>query len=78
MRKILEFLFGFLAIKEFLIFTGTFFVLTAFAMYTTNVFVKPGSCTGVIQLELAFTKQAFENFLGLCGTKGIRAHLILI
>lgn len=78
MRKILEFLYGFLAIKEFLIFTGTFFVLTAFAMYTTNAFVKPGSCTGVIHLELAFTKQAFGDFLSLCGTKGIRAHLILI
>ena len=78
MRKIPEFLFNFLNIKEFLIFTGTFFVLTAFAMYTTNAFVKPGSCTGVIQLELAFTKQTFGDFLTLCGPKGIRAHLILI
>lgn len=78
MKKIIGFLFNALAVKEFLIFTGTFFALTAFAMYTTNVFVKPGSCTGVIQLELAFTKSAFENFLGLCGQKGIRAHIILI
>jgi len=77
-RKIIEFLFNFLNIKEFLIFTGTFFALMAFAMYTTNTFVKPGSCAGVIQLELAFTKPAFESFLSLCGEKGIRAHLILI
>ena len=78
LRKIMNFFFNALAVKEFLIFTGTFFALTAFAMYTTNVFVKPGSCTGVIQLELAFTKSAFENFLSVCGEKGIRAHLILI
>jgi hypothetical protein len=78
LRKIIEFLFNALAVKEFLIFTGTFFALTAFAMYTTNTFVKPGDCTGVIQLELAFTKHAFENFLNLCGQKGIRAHIILI
>ena len=77
-RRIMNFLFNALAVKEFLIFSGTFFALTAFAMYTTNVFVRPGSCTGVFQLELAFTKHAFENFLELCGPKGIRAHLILI
>lgn len=77
-RKITNFLFNALAVKEFLIFTGTFFALTAFAMFTTDTFVKPGSCTGVIPLELAFTKSAFEKFLSLCGPKGIRAHIILI
>jgi hypothetical protein len=77
-RKIIEFLFNALAVKEFLIFTGTFFVLTAFAMITTDSFVRPEGCAGMIPLELAFTKPAFERMLTGCGAEGVRAHLILI
>lgn len=77
-RKILDFLFNALAVKEFLIFTGTFFVLTAFAMLTTDSFVRPDGCAGLIPLELAFTKEAFGKLVGECGAQGVRAHLILI
>ncbi|HSC34821.1 MAG TPA: hypothetical protein VLG45_06065 [Thermodesulfobacteriota bacterium] len=78
LRKIIDFLFNALAVKEFLIFTGTFFVLTAFAMVTTDSFVRPEGCAGVIPLELAFTKSAFERMLTGCGEQGVRAHLILV
>jgi hypothetical protein len=77
-RKILDFLFNALAVKEFLIFTGTFFVLTAFAMLTTDSFVRPEGCAGLIPLELAFTKPAFQSMISECGVEGVRAHLILI
>lgn len=77
-RKTIDFLFNALAVKEFLIFTGTFFVLTAFAMLTTDSFVRPEGCAGLIPLELAFTKPAFERIVGECGAQGVRAHLILI
>ena len=77
-RKIIEFLFNALSVKEFLIFTGTFFVLTAFAMVTTDSFVRPEGCAGVIPLELAFTKPAFERIVAECGAQGVRAHIILI
>ncbi|MEW6143797.1 MAG: hypothetical protein AB1598_02150 [Thermodesulfobacteriota bacterium] len=77
-RKIIEFLFNALAVKEFLIFTGTFFALTAFAMITTDSFVRPEGCAGMIPLELAFTKPAFERMLTGCGEQGVRAHIILI
>jgi len=77
-RKIIEFLFNALSVKEFLIFTATFFVLTAFAMMTTDSFVRPDGCAGLIPLELAFTKPVFEKMLGECGAEGVRAHLILI
>jgi hypothetical protein len=78
LRKIIEFLFNALAVKEFLIFTGTFFALTAFAMITTDSFVRPEGCAGVIPLELAFTKAAFERMISGCGAQGVRAHIILI
>lgn len=78
LRKIIDFLFNALAVKEFLIFTGTFFVLTAFAMVTTDSFVRPEGCAGLIPLELAFTKEAFERIIGECGAQGVRAHLILV
>ncbi len=77
-RKIIEFLFNALAVKEFLIFTGTFFVLTAFAMITTDSFVRPAGCAGMIPLELAFTKPAFQGIISACGVEGVRAHLMLI
>jgi hypothetical protein len=77
-RKIIDFLFNALAVKEFLIFTGTFFALTAFAMMTTDSFVRPEGCAGMIPLELAFTKPVFERVLTGCGEQGVRAHLILI
>jgi hypothetical protein len=78
LRKIIEFLFNALAVKEFLIFTGTFFVLTAFAMLTTDSFVRPEGCAGIIPLELAFTQPAFERIVAECGAQGVRAHIILI
>ncbi len=77
-RKIIEFLFNALSVKEFLLFSGTFFVLTAFAMLTTDSFVRPEGCAGMIPLELAFTKSAFEGMIGECGVEGVRAHIILI
>ena len=77
-RKIIDFLFNALAVKEFLIFSGCFFALTAFAMITTDSFIRPAGCPGVIPLELAFTKSAFENIVGKCGAQGVRAHTMLI
>ncbi len=77
-RKIIEFLFNALGVKEFLIFTGTFFVLTAFAMLTTDSFVRPDGCVGIIPLELAFTKERFGSMIGECGAQGVRAHIILV
>ena len=78
LKKIIDFLFNALAVKQFLIFSGTFFVLTAFAMITTGSFVRPAGCAGVIPLELAFTKPAFQSMISECGVEGVRAHLILL
>src|SRR3989304_93994 len=77
-RKILDFLFNALAVKEFLLFSGAFFVLTAAARQSTGSFVRPEGCAGLIPLELAFTKPAFQSMISECGVEGIRAHLILI
>jgi hypothetical protein len=77
-RKIIEFLFNALAVKQFLIFTGCFFVLTAFAMVTTDAYVRHPECPGIIPLELAFTKAAFENIVAKCGAAGVRAHTMLL
>jgi hypothetical protein len=76
--RIMNFLFNFLAVKEFLIFTGTFFALTAFAMITTDSFIRPAGCAGVIPLELAFSKSKFGDMVGQCGAQGVRAHIMLI
>lgn len=77
-RKIIEFLFNVLAVKQFLIFTGTFFVLAAFAMITTDTFVRHAECPGIIPLELAFTKASFQDIVGKCGVQGVRAHTMLL
>jgi hypothetical protein len=77
-RKIIEFLFNALAVKQFLIFTGTFFALTAFAMITTDTLVRHAECPGIIPLELVFTKAAFQDVVGKCGAQGVRAHTMLL
>jgi hypothetical protein len=77
-RKIIEFLFNMLAVKQFLIFTGTFFVLIAFAMITMDTIVRHPECPGVIPLELVFTKTAFRYVVDKCGVEGVRAHRMLL
>ncbi|MEM7007896.1 MAG: hypothetical protein AAF462_02050 [Thermodesulfobacteriota bacterium] len=77
-RKILDFLFQLIAVRQYLIFTGMFFVLTALCLYILDVQLRPQGCGDMISLELLFTKSAMSDFLGSCGEDGVRAHLILL
>ena len=77
MCRIMNFLFNAIAVKEFLIFSGCYFVLTALAMYYTDELVRPAGCPGIIPLELAFTKSAFMDIVNRCGEKGVRSLIIL-
>lgn len=76
--KILDFLFQAIAVKQYLIFSGCFFVLTALVMYILSVQIMPEGCPGMIELELAFTKGALENIVNACGADGVRAHQVMI
>jgi len=77
MCRIMNFLFNAIAVKEFLIFSGCYFVLTAIAMHYTDELVRPAGCPGMIPLELAFTKGAFMDIVNQCGEKGVRSLIIL-
>ncbi len=77
-KKIIDFLFQALAVKQYLIFSGTFFILTAFVMLILDAQLRPVGCPDMISLELAFTKSAFNQILNACGAEGIRSHLIMI
>lgn len=77
MCRFMNFLFNAIAVKEFLIFSGCYFVLTAIAMYYTDDLVRPAACPGIIPLELAFTKGAFMDIVNQCGEKGVRSLIIL-
>ena len=73
----MSFLFEALAVKQYLIFSASFFVLSGFVMITTDNLVRPADCPGIIPLELSFTKSAFNSILGACGETGVRSHIIL-
>ena len=77
MCRIMNFLFNAIAVKEFLIFSGCYFVLTALAMYYTDDLVRPAGCAGILPLGLAFTKGAFMDIVNSCGEKGVRSLIIL-
>ena len=77
-KKTIDFLFQALAVKQYLIFTGTFFVLTALVMLILDAQIRPQSCPEMISLELVFTKSALNQILSSCGEEGIRTHLIMI
>lgn len=77
-KKILDFLFQALAVKQYLIFSGTFFVLTAMVMFILDAQIRPPGCADLITLELVFTKSGLNSIIGQCGEDGIRAHLIMI
>lgn len=76
--KTINFLYEAIAVKQYLIFSACFFVLTAFVMITTDSLVRPSGCPGIIPLELAFTKSAFGNIVAQCGAAGVRSHIILV
>jgi len=75
-KRTIGFLFQALAVRQYLIFSGTFFILTAFVMLILDAQLRPSGC--MISLELAFTKSAFNQILDKCGADGIRSHLIMI
>ena len=77
-RKIIDFLFQALAVKQYLIFSGTFFVLTALVMFILDAQIRPPGCADLISLELVFTKSGLNSIINQCGEDGIRAHLIMI
>ncbi len=77
-RKILDFLFQALAVRQYLIFSGTFFVLTAMVMFILDAQIRPPGCADLISLELVFTKSGLNSIINQCGEEGIRAHLIMI
>jgi len=77
-KKTIDFLFQALAVKQYLIFSGTFFILTAFVMLILDAQIRPAGCPDMISLELAFIKSAFNQILNECGTDGVRSHLIMI
>ena len=77
-RKTLDFLFQALAVKQYLIFSGTFFVLTALVMFILDAQIRPPGCADLISLELVFTKSALEQIIATCGEEGVRSHLIMI
>lgn len=77
MCRIMNFLFNAIAVKEFLIFSGCYFVLTAMAIYYTDELVRPAGCAGILPLGLAFTKGAFMDIVNECGEKGVRSLVIL-
>ena len=62
-KKTIDFLFQALAVKQYLIFSGTFFILTAFVMLILDAQLRPQGCPDMISLELAFTKSAFNQIL---------------
>ncbi len=77
-RKILDFLFQALAVKQYLIFSGTFFVLTALVMFILDAQIRPPGCADLISLELVFTKSALDQIISACGEEGVRSHLIML
>ncbi len=77
-RKILDFLFQALAVRQYLIFSGTFFVLTALVMLILDAQIRPPGCPDLISLELVFTKSALDQIITSCGEEGVRSHLIML
>jgi len=77
-RKIIDFLFQLLAVKQYLIFTGMFFMLNALVMFILDAQLRPPSCPDMISLELIFSKTGLSQFINQCGEDGIRSHLIML
>lgn len=65
------------AVKQYLIFSASFFALSAMVLLMTDSLVRPPGCPGVIPLEFAFTKSVFSDIVARCGADGVRAHIIL-
>lgn len=76
--KLMDFLFQAIAVRQYLIFSGCFFVLTALVMFILNAQIMPADCPGMISLELAFTKGALGEIVNACGAGGVRAHQVMI
>jgi hypothetical protein len=75
--KTLNFIYEMVAVKQYLIFSASFFALSAMVMLMTDNLVRPHGCPGAIPLQFAFTKSVFSDIVALCGAAGVRAHIIL-
>jgi hypothetical protein len=77
-KKIIDFLFQLLAVKQYLIFTGMFFVLNTLVMFILDAQLRPPDCPDMISLELVFTKSGMNQIINQCGEDGIRSQLIML
>lgn len=77
-RKIIDFLFQLLAVKQYLVFTSMFFVLNALVMFILDAQLRPLNCPDMISLELVFSKTGLSDIINQCGDDGIRSHLIML
>lgn len=76
--KIMDFLFQAVAVRQYLIFSGSFLAVTAIVMYLLDAQMLPAGCPGMLSLELAFTKGAFTDIVTACGVDGVGAHQVMI
>ena len=77
-KKIIDFLFQLLAVKQYLVFTSMFFILNALVLYILDAQLRPLNCPDMISLELIFSKTGLSQFINQCGNDGIRSHLIML
>ncbi len=71
-KKIIDFLFQLLAVKQYLIFTGMFFVLNALVMVILDAQLRQPSCPDMISLALVFTKSGLNQIINQFGEAAIR------
>ena len=76
--KIMDFIFQGVAVRQYLIFSGSFLAVTAIVMYLLDAQMLPPGCPGMLSLELAFTKSAFTEIVTACGVDGVGAHQVMI
>lgn len=74
----MDFLFQAVAVRQYLIFSGSFLAITALVMFLLDAQMVPEGCPGMLSLELTFTKGAFTDIVNACGVDGVGAHLVMV
>lgn len=77
-KSIIGFLYSAIAVRQYLIFSLTFFLMIVFVLKIMQNQILEPNCPGMLHFQFLFSKNALLDAIKECGANGVKSHTTLI
>lgn len=77
-KSIIGFLYSAIAVRQYLIFSFTFFIMIVFVLKIMQNQILEPSCPGMLHFQFLLSKNALLDAIKECGVNGVKSHITLI